>query len=163
MVRPTINSEKHIVQKSVTLIQEQAMNNFIIAQGTVSGANPDDVRVGAVVKAVYCEMWEIGESAQPCTQITTLEKLDGTAPFMVYNDTNNLHDYHNKKNIFFTSEGQIGDSNTNLTPVIRGWFKIPKGKQRIGLDDKLVLNVGVNGVADNGLNVCGLFIYKEYF
>ncbi len=163
MVKPTINSEKHISQRSVTLIQEQAMNNFVIIHAQDTPVNPDEVRVGAVVKAVYVEMWEIGESAQPCTQITTLEKLDGPAPFMVYADTNNLHDYPNKKNILFTSQGQIGDSNTNPVPILRGWYKIPKGKQRFGLDDKLVLNIGVNGVADNGLNVCGLFIYKEYY
>lgn len=162
-MKPTINTEKHIVQRSVTTIQENSLNQFIIAQGTDSPANADDVRVGAVVKAVWVEMWELGESSQPVTQISTIEKLDGTAPYMVYADVGSLHTYANKKNILQMSQGTIGDSNTSAVPVFRGWIPIPKGKQRFGLDDKLVINIGVVGTADNGLNVCGTFIYKEQY
>ncbi len=160
MVRPTVNSEKHYAQRSVTNIVFGTVSNFVIASAVVSPSTPTHVRVGATLKAVYIEMWSAGTDAQPSSTIQVLEKLEGTQPFMVAADITDLHDYANKKNCLQVSQGLIGDSNSNPMALFRGWIKIPKGKQRFGLGDKLVLNlIGLT----NDIDVCGLFIYKEYF
>jgi len=74
-----------------------------------------------------------------------------------------LHDYPNKKNLFKTSQGLLGDANSNAVPIFREWIAIPKGKQRIGLGDTLVFNLAALGEMDQDVEVCGLVIYKEYF
>ncbi len=124
---------------------------------------PTDVRVGAVVKAVYVEMWYMGSGTQPVFQVSTLEKLSGGAPFMEFTDANTLNAYPNKKNILYLTQGLVGDANSNPIPIFRGWFKIPKGKQRIGIGDQIVFNVNAFGEADQDIEVCGQFTYKEYF
>ena len=96
-------------------------------------------------------------------QISAFEKISSGGPLMTQPDTVTLNDYPNKKNILKTSQGVIGDANTNTTPVFREWIAIPKGKQRMGLGDRLMLNVSCLAEAANDLEICGMFIYKEYF
>ena len=75
-MKAMINSVKHIVQRSLDLVQEQTRNNFLIA--TTLDAQPtlpSQIVVGAVVKAVWLEIWLMGESSQPCTATWILEKI----------------------------------------------------------------------------------------
>jgi len=67
--------------------------------------------------------------------------------------------YPNKKNIFFASQGVIGDLTTQAIPVHRGWVKIPKGKQRFGLGDRFAMTVAATGAE---IEFCGMSTYKEY-
>ena len=108
-------------------------------------------------------MWYLGSSAQPVFHVSTVEKLTSGASEMTSVQASLLNEYPNKKNIFQTSQGLIGDANTNPIPVFREWIKIPKGKQRMGLGDKLVLNIAARGEAANDIEVCGFYIYKEQF
>ena len=160
MVRPTINSEKHISQRSVTNVAFGAIANFVIAEAKKEPLLATDVRIGATIKAVFIEMWTNGTDAQQTSTTQVFEKLQGTQPFMSAPDIANLHDYANKKNCFNVSQGLIGDSNSNPMALMRQWYKIPKGKQRMGLGDKLVYNI--SGLT-NDVDVCGFFLYKEYF
>ncbi len=73
-----------------------------------------------------------------------------------------LHDYANKKNILFTAQGLVTPTDGGQVPVLRGWYKIPKGKQRFGLGDRLFLTIRNNNAAAIDINFCGLAIYKEY-
>ncbi len=162
-MRAPINSVKHIVQRSLLTIDEQtrAIVNVITvldAQATT----PDHIAVGAVIKAVFLEYWILGESSQPCTTTWIVEKTVSGGIGASQSEMQNLHDYVNKKNILRTGQGVIGDSNTNPIPVIREWIKIPKGKQRFGLGDALRFTVSCIGEANNGLEICGNAIYKEY-
>ncbi len=162
-MKAIINSVKHIVQTTLTTVQEQTMlNTPLVRVVTVEPTTSVQVVVGAVIKAIYLEYWLLGESAQPCTATWTVEKLpnDGTA--MTQTQGQSLHTYPNKKNILKTGQGVIGDSNSNPIPILSEWIKIPKGKQRFGQGDELLLNVSCIGEADNGLEICGVAIYKEY-
>ncbi len=105
-------------------------------------------------------MWLLAGSQQPGSFQLTLEKISSNAPDMTHNDSTLLHDYGNKKNILYTTQGLVGDANTNPSPLLRQWFKIPKGKQRFGLGDKLNLNL--SSFAEN-ITSCGVIIYKEYY
>jgi len=58
----------------------------------------------------------------------------------------------------YTTQGLTSEQNANAVPIIRQWFKIPKGKQRFGLGDQMVLNISA---AQEGVENCGMFIFKE--
>ena len=117
------------------------------------------VEQGSIVKAVFVELWILAGSQQPGSFTFTIEKLSGGQPQMTFLQGAQLYDYPNKKNILYTTQGVVGDANTNPTPIFRDWIKIPKGKQRFGLGDKLSWNLQAN-VED--MTHCGLAIYKEY-
>lgn len=160
MVRATINSEKHIVQIGFNNTTVGATSQVDLVEPVVAPSAAIEVRVGAVVKAIYVEMWFQGEAAISGTSILTLEKLQSGSVKPTPTQMLALHAYPNKKNIFFTQQGLTTDIDTNAVPVMRGWYKIPKGKQRFGLGDKL--SIHMLGQVD-GFNFCGLAIYKEYF
>ncbi len=161
-MRPVIQSEKHIVQ--ITLSEAMATNaentnlvNVVDTPGDVSG--PADVIRGTTVKAVYIELWVLATSQQPATVIVEVEKTiagQGPPTFAIIQDTNG---YGNKKNIFEFHQGIIGDANANPTPFFRHWVKIPKGKQRFGSGDKLRLIV--SAITEN-TQFCGMAIFKAY-
>ncbi len=94
------------------------------------------------------------------TSIAILEKLIGDADPPTAADMLALHDYANKKNVLWTHQGLSSDQNTNAVPVLRGWVKIPKGKQRFGQGDSFELEM-LSQV--DGFNFCGMAIFKEYF
>ncbi len=158
-MRAPITSIKHYVQKSLTTVTAAASERFIIVNAleTQSG-DPDDVIQGAVVKAVFIEMWIRSQETSPGAVLATLVKLpDGQVP--VFADMTALHDYKNKKNVLYHTQGLTNDSNADAIPFIRQWFKIPKGKQRFGLGDKLELVISAQAL---DANICGFATYKEY-
>jgi len=162
MVRPTINSEKHILQISFTNIAEFGSEHIDIVnvvQDKGTGTNPTEVVPGTIVKAVFVEMWLLANGQQPATAEAILTKI----PAGQVNPTNAelglLHTYPNKKNILITQQGLIGDANTNPSPIYKQWIAIPKGKQRFGLGDRLVLSI--RSITDS-VNICGLMIFKSY-
>ncbi len=164
MVRPTINSEKHYVAQSLDTVDDNTIKSRAIASAAVNPSTQQQVRVGSSIKALYIELWLLAASSQPVFQITTIEKIVAGADTMTTEQASNLHTYPNKKNILFTTQGLVGDANSNPIPVLRQWIKIPKGKQRMGLGDTFYINVAARGEAGgNNLEMCGMFIYKEYF
>ncbi len=162
MLAPIV-SIKHIVQVEKTPIATGAVRNLQLIQGVVQTgvANFADVVEGSLVKAVYIEMWFKSNAAAGLDTKFQLiiEKVIGGQEPATFTQMNNLMTYPNKKNILYTSQGVVGDLSTQAIPIVRGWFKIPKGKQRFGLDDELFCNISSTGAeAEN----CGLAIYKEY-
>ncbi len=159
-----INTQKHYVHHT----------NLVIATGTVDNqravvavagapATTADVQEGAVIKAVYVERWIVGDSgvAGTPTQFTfVIEKKRVKEADMTFAESQNLGSYENKKNILFTSQGIVTNSLAGgpTLPVFRNWVLIPKGKQRFGLDDELVVNIA----AVNALRNCGIETFKEY-
>ncbi len=161
-----INSVKHFVNRTDTQISAGAIANLTMAEAKVAPASAAtlEVKEGSVIKAVHVEMWLMGNQGvdSSCMFIVTIEKIPANATGMTVTNSANLQSYLNKKNILFTSQGIIpGNINAGpSTPIIREWVLIPKGKQRMGLGDKLVINV--HAVASN-MRTCGMFIYKEYY
>ncbi len=161
MVRPTINSEKHYRQVTVdSVLGGTVKNNTIAVAVAVPSGAQSEVRVGAVIKAVYVEMWVMAEAQNIGSQTIILQKTVGDADPITFLEMADLHGYRNKKNVLYTTQGLTGENDTNPIPVMRGWYKIPKGKQRMGLGDQLVLSMSAN---TEDLRHCGLYIYKEYF
>ncbi len=159
-MRAPIHSQKHYVQVSLATVLAGAGLNTTIVHGVAIGNvnQPFEVTEGATVKAVFVEMWVRTGDTAPGTSLLTLVKTvdNGT---MVFADAVNLNDYGNKKNILYHTQGLINDQDSTATPFLRAWFKIPKGKQRFGLGDKLSLHIAAQAL-DN--HVCGFMTYKEY-
>ncbi len=160
-MRAMINSQKHIVQ--VTLTTAMAAN---VANVNVVSVNQDgdtslaqNVVVGTDIKAVFCEIWLLAASAQPTTVTWILYKTPADAGIITNTEMATLHTYPNKKNILQSGQGIVGDANSNPIPVIRQWIKIPKGKSRFGLGDKL--RFSVRGITED-TEFCGQFIFKAY-
>ncbi len=161
-MRPVIHSEKHYVQisRSSVLTGARNLEPLVIAVEATTANGVDEVVEGAIVKAVYIEMWLIGATADQ-HDIVTIDKvgLGSTGPSFAQMVA--LGTYNNKKNVLFTHQGLSGNDGITLPmPVLRGWIKIPKSKQRFGLADRLVLSIASQG--DGTIHYCGFATYKEY-
>ncbi len=160
-MKPVIHSQKHLVQVPISQITTGTRENIKLLE---SVANQDanaanEVVEGTVVKAIYVEMW-IQNQGTLGEQIAILEKIPAAAPFPTFAQMATLHTYPNKKNILYTTQGLTpNDGVGNPIFILRDWFKIPKGKQRMGLGDKMILTIA--NVSSNDLNRCGLAIFKE--
>ncbi len=143
----------------------QAINVNTVFVQAIEGPSttPAFVSEGATVKACYVELWLSQDSASTVGSYTVILYKDPGGTNAV--DTAGmaaLHDYSNKKNILFTAQGLLTPNDGGQVPVIRGWYKIPKGKQRFGLSDRLILAVRNNNLTAIDINLCGLAVYKEY-
>jgi len=162
MVKPTIHSVKHYSPMAINQIATGVIeNNVLITSVANTLANlAIEVIEGSSVKAIFIEMWlqnqgTLGEF------ILTVEKVLEAGNGVTFAQQADLFNYPNKKNILFTSQGLTSnDGVSGPVNVLRQWIKIPKGKQRFGRGDRLVLSI--SNVSANDLNRCGLAIYKEY-
>ncbi len=163
-MRAVIKSKKHIFQISQSTVSQAAIVNTVIADADeATSTTPQGIEEGAIVKACYVEFWVSQDSASVVgsytlilAKITTGTALPNTGNLAA------LHDYQSKKNILFSAQGLLTPNDGGQVPVLRGWYKIPKGKQRFGLNDRLVIALRNNNLAANDINFCGLAIYKEY-
>jgi len=161
LVRATINSEKHIVQHALSIIPVGTTEQLTVV--SVSGASPvtaDQVRIGAEIKAVFIELWLVGDANQVGQFILTVEKNVASSAGNGFGGMAVLNAYVNKKNILFTSQGVLGDNNTNPVPVLRQWIAIPKGKQRFGQGDSIIVTISA---VVGGVERCGVSIFKERY
>ncbi len=160
-----INTVKHYVQQSNISIASGAavvFNAVVAVANTALPASTNEVVEGAIVKAIYVEWWFKGTGASDAdTQFNfVLFKNPGGSNNMTYTDALNMMAYDNKKNILFVSQGVIGGvGGGQSVPVIRQWIKIPKGKQRFGLNDKFQILTATTGEA---MQACGVVVFKEY-
>ncbi len=160
-MKPIIHSQKHYVQQSrseVSTVAVTAIDIILAVESTIANA-VDEVVEGATIKAVYVEMWLV-DTSNDGSFIISLEKRPNGLGAMDFASSNSLGTYRNKKNVLYVTQGLSPNNGVgNPIPIIRQWFKIPKGKQRFGLSDKLILNITNNGL--NDLEFCGFFTYKE--
>ncbi len=163
-MRPIIHSKKHIVQVSQATVAQAAVVNTALVVATEAGSStPTNVIEGAIVKNCYVEFWVSQDSASVVGSYTiALFKDPGNNAGMTTGEMAALHDYTNKKNILFTAQGLLTPNDGGQVPVLRSWYKIPKGKQRFGLGDRLTLSIRNNNSTAIDINFCGLAIFKEY-
>ncbi len=162
MLAPIV-SIKHYVNRENAVITDGATVNMQIIQGVTQTAvvNFSDVVEGSIVKACYIEIWfKSNATAGTETKFQfVIEKVPANQEPITFTQMNNLMTYPNKKNVLFVSQGVTGDLTTQSIPIHRDWIKLPKGKQRFGLDDELFVSVSTTG---GTANVCGIFVFKEY-
>ncbi len=163
-MRAPIHSKKHIVQISQSTVSQAAAASTSLVQAIEGqSSTPTQIEEGAIVKACYVEFWVSQDSASVVGSYTVvLFKDPGGNAGLNAAQMAALHDYDNKKNILFTAQGLLTPNDGGQVPVIRGWYKIPKGKQRFGLLDELKVVIRNNNATAIDQNFCGLAIYKEY-
>ncbi len=163
-LRAPIKSKKHIVQVSQTTVAQSAVlvTNLVVGVEATSTI-PANVEEGAIVKAVFVELW-LGNASTSVVGsyacILVKNVAGGSIPDST--DMSALHDYPNKKNILFTSQAILPPTDGGQIAIMRGFYKIPKGKQRFGLNDKLQLVVMNRNLTAVDINLCGFALYKEY-
>ncbi len=161
-----INSVKHYVhQTNANLASGVIRNQVLVDAVTVAaaGGNAQDVTEGSLVKAVHLDFWCMNEAATGVnTQFNAiLEKVPTGQAGATAGEMVNLGAYENKKNILNSFQGNLAAAvdGAQSLPYMQGWFKIPKGKQRFGVGDSLVLSLLTSGAT---VAICGLCTYKEY-
>ncbi len=163
-MKAPIHSKKHIVQIAQSTVSQGAIVNsvFINAQEAPS-TTPDQIGEGSLVKSCYLEYWIQNDSASVIGSYTVIVyKNPGNGHTAVTGDLAALHDWGNKKNILFTAQALAPTNDSSMIPVLRGWYKIPRGKQRMGLDDRMAVAIRNNNATAIDIGFCGLAIYKEY-
>ncbi len=161
-MRPPIHSIKHYKQITRSEVLTVARNVELLAHGVNNVASnlENEVQEGSVVKAVYVELWLL-DSANDGSNIVVLVKNSNDTVGLTFTQMQTLFTFPEKKNILFTHQGLSSNNGVgNPIVVMRGWYKIPKSKQRFGLGDRLNLVIANNGA--NTLEYCGFATYKEY-
>ncbi len=157
-MRPPIHSQKHYVQVSLSTVLAGASLVTPFIQAVETPTIGSHVKEGSIVKAVFVEMWVRTGDTAPGTSLITLVKTEQNST-PTFTDLTNLNDWDNKKNVLYHTQGLINDQDADAIPFMRQWFKIPKGKQRFGLGDRLALCITAQAL-DN--IICGFMTYKEY-
>ncbi len=161
-MRPIIHSTKHYDQITLSTAVTVSRNLEVLltsVESTVAN-QPNEVAEGAIVKAIYVELWVIGSVSNQFFTITLSKDPSGHAG-PSFTEMTSLGTYDNKKNILYTTQGLASnDGIAQPIAVIRQWFKIPKSKQRFGLGDKIRLSIASRGSDD--IIYCGFATYKEY-
>ncbi len=163
-MRPIIHSKKHIFQMSQFTIAQSAVDTqIIVSAAEAPSTTPNGVVEGASVKAVFIEYWLGNASTSVVGSYTTvLQKNPGGNSPLGASNVAALHDWDNKKNILFTSQALVPPTDGGQVMVCRQWIKIPKGKQRFGLGDRLDLVTRNNNSTAVDVNGCGFALFKEY-
>ncbi len=143
-----------------TAIASGALTEFIIVKAIGEGAVPAttaEIHEGNIVKAVFIEMWYSAGTADKTFEVALVKLPAGLNTPTVAN-LGAMTSYTNKKNVIEFHQG-LGPTGGNQIAAFRHWIKIPKGKQRFGLNDELVL---VTSAVGSVINVCGFATYKDY-
>ncbi len=160
MVRAMVHSIKHYVQVSLSQVTTGSTNQETVVDAVESPSVPKEVQEGSTIKAVYFEFWMIGTTSQQFFT-AVIYKRPGGVNAITNAEMALLQDYQNKKNILYTTQGLASnDGIAGPYPLYKGWIKVPKGKQRFGLGDKLTLAIASRG--DATLDYCGFVTFKEY-
>ncbi len=162
-MRPKIQTVKHYVQWTITPVSVGTTVTEIIANSLPrNDANTSvEVTEGSTISAVYVELWVIGQSDSASGNVlVSFYKKPGGESTMSQAEHVALFDYDNKRNVMYHTQGITNDGVANATPFVRQWFKIPKGKQRMGLKESLNLAISTQAEA---VNYCGFALYKEQF
>ncbi len=163
-MRPPIISRKHYVQFTEFDVASATVTEHVYAHAKAQQVVDSNFEVneGSLVKALFIELWLITDSGtQVGSFVAMLEKVANDVGTPTISEMTNLDAYDNKKNILFVSQGILAtEGDGGPTPVLRQWMKIPKGKQRMGLDDQIRLNIAAIG--SQPLTGCSFATYKEY-
>ncbi len=111
-----VNSIKHYVQHENAVVGSAAVRTIEVIDtvGQAAVANANDVVEGAVIKAVFIEMWiKSGATAGNDTKFQlSIEKLPAGGTLNTFAGMNNMMAYLNKKNVLYFTQGVIGDLTT---------------------------------------------------
>ncbi len=160
-MRPTINTEKHVVDNSVAVTTTNAVKLLAKAVTAPSNTVTTDCHRGGHIKAMWISLDFCGLAATLVNQRTMV--------YLIKNPGDNLTPpgvfavgSSNEKKFVFKQWSQMTMLNSDGNPPYHweGWIPIPKLYQRMGTDDTISLVFGCNTATGHGYFNC---IYKEQF
>ncbi len=160
-----INTVKHYVHRQNTATVSAGLASIVAVDAVVAPAtaSADQVKEGSIVKAIFFELWILSQGATGTfVQFDLIiEKVPSNLASVTAAQLVNLGSYTNKKNILYATQGIIASAVDGQAafPLLKGWQLIPKGKQRMGLGDRIVMSFTPTGQTCNN---CGLMVYKEW-
>ncbi len=160
-MKAPINSLKHYLQNTLATVAAGAVGITTVAhavEAVTTGA--EQVRIGALVKAIFIEDWVRTSDTAAGSFVFAIVKLVANAASPTAAQMANLHDYTNKSNVIYVTQGLSNDQDTVAIPMTKGWYKIPKGMQRMALGDKWVTALFAQALDQNH---CGCAVFKEYY
>ncbi len=163
-MRPIIHSQKHYVQTSRATVSANAVVTIVIADSVTTAAKDQvfEVEEGSSIKAVYVEIWALG-SGNDTSSIVALYKAPVNDTAFTFTEMAAMGVASNKKNVLFFHQGLAANDGVGQpVPLMRGWYKIPKGKQRMGVSDRIILSVACQTAGADTMDICGFATYKEY-
>ncbi len=158
-MRPRIKAIKHYVQVPAATIGSGSVSGIPLITTVAEGAaraTTATVEEGSTISALYVEWWISGVTADKTVNWFLVVLPSGVSTPTVTNALN-MQAYDNKKNILKAGQG-LAPTGGNTVPILREWVKLPRGKQRFGLGDKLMLLLNATGTT---VNHCGFATYKE--
>ncbi len=160
-MKPVINSRKHYVQFTEFVVASAgvATHTYVNAREIQNVSANSEVVEGNVVKAIFLEYWLSSNVTGNTSFVMIVEKAPSGTVAPTFSNLTTLDAYGNKKNILFTSQGLLPGNGDNPVPILRQWFKIPKGKQRMGFKDQLRVSIAALGT--NAVLGCGFGTYKS--
>lgn len=160
-MRSPINSQKMVYSSTPFTVTATNISQIqpLIAKQSADVNIAGEVPAGAVVKAIWLEYWATSDDATQGSVVVSVEKTSTNQSSMTYADSIDISNYANKNNVFYVTQGLVNPNTSVATAFVRQWIKLPKGKQRFGVDEKLVINVSSPTA---GINMCGVAIYKAY-
>ncbi len=151
--RRPINSTKHIVDAQGILIADTAPSGQLLksivvgADNPIAGANPEQVQAGATVSSIYLSLFFAtkGNASATLPEVVDWYVIYDVAGRMSaggnFGDTSavlpiasSAGNSVNKNQILHMEKGLVGDAADGSKMVFQGVIRIPKGKQRIGID-----------------------------
>ncbi len=156
-----INSIKHYVQIENAQIATGNIRASEIVDAVATTSDAQDVVEGSIVKAIYFEHWvkSFAGAGEDVKFQYAIEKVPANQASVTFTQMNTMDSYPNKKNVLYFSQGVLGDNTSASLPIVRNWFLIPKGKQRMGFGDKVVSTLSATAAT---IQNCGFSTYKEY-
>ncbi len=165
-LRP-INSQKHESSFSFLLENASSTKNVDLIKGVERGsigtATPEEVQIGAVIKWLYFEFNLNGVDNSGSAQIihwlilkNPNSQISGADPALYNKD---FKSKILKRGMEMLPEIPLGSGGTVQTKRIF-IVKIPKGMQRFGQNDKLQFYY--KSTSASSINICGIWIFKEY-
>ncbi len=160
-MRPTINTEKHVVDATFGVTTTQ--QSFAIAKAVTAPSNTvdSDCHRGGHIRAIWCSIDFCGLAGTLVNQRTMV--------YLIKNPGANLTPpggfavgTSNEKKFVFKQWSSMTMLNSEGNPPYHweGWVKVPRIYQRMGTDDTIEISVACNTAT---AHFFGNFIYKEQF
>ncbi len=125
------------VVASTNLIQSLAT-----ADDTHSTATANSVLNGCKIYRIWLEFWYYGLSAGETNDIVDIYLIKNPGNNLTLPNPGTVGTSNEKKFVFKTWKGLAGLKSLGGMPYSwKGWIKIPKVYQRMGTDDRIVINV----------------------
>ena len=159
--RPTINTEKHVVDNTFTVSTTNTVE--IIAKAVTAPSNTvtTDCHRGGHIRAIWISLDLCGVAASGVLQQTTCYLMKNPGNNLTPPGARAVGSSNEKKFVFKIWDAMTMRVQEGNPPYHwEGWVKIPKLYQRMGTDDVFDLVFGCNTATGHGAyNV----IYKEQF